>query len=112
MLSRTCRSLTSDLREVWVDKTSYTLRRVVTAGNFVAGPPTKSRWMTTYQISPARCPYIDQETALETLDYGRNQKYAHTTLTFSLIYDPMTYRIPELMFRRPEDSHDVIEPDE
>jgi hypothetical protein len=100
------------LREVWVDKTSYALWRVVTAGNFVAGPPTRSGWMTTYQVSPAGCRYIDRETALETLDYGRNRKYAHTTLTFSLINDPKAYRLPELMFRRPEDSDDVIEPDE
>lgn len=99
------------LRELWVDADSYAVLQAVTQGNFSDGPPTKSKWLTTYRDVDG-CRVIDREVALETLDYGRGRKYEKTTISFDVIDDPEAYRVPVLTFRRPQGDDDLIEPAE
>ncbi len=99
------------LREVWVDASSYAVLQIITDGNFIDGPPTRSEWVTTYQDVDG-CRVIDREVALGLLDYGRGRKYEKTTIFFDLIKDPAAYRVPIVTFRRPQGDDDLLEPDE
>jgi len=67
------------LRELWVDASSYAVLQIVTNGNFGEGPPTKSKWVTTYHDVDG-CRVIDREVALDALDYGRDRKFEKTTI--------------------------------
>jgi len=100
------------LREMWVDAKSYSMLQVESEGNFSDGPPTKARWLTTFQ-SVNGCRVLGTETALSALDYGRNRKYEDTTISFSITNSGTDAdRAPVLTFRRPPDRNDVVEPDE
>jgi hypothetical protein len=99
------------IRELWVDSSSFATVQLLSDGNFSAGPSTKSRWLTTYR-DISGCNIIDSETALDVLNFGRNRKYNQTTLTFTVNDNSDAYRTPELIFRRPEGSDDLVEPDE
>ena len=99
------------LREMWVDVSTFTPLRVITAGNFTAGPPTRARWLTTFH-RVRNCTLIDTETALEPLDYGRSNVYDRTSIVFDVISDPDAYRTPVLTFRRPPAGDELVEPDE
>ncbi|MBD5653629.1 MAG: hypothetical protein IAI50_00420 [Candidatus Eremiobacteraeota bacterium] len=99
------------LREVWVDANTYAVLQVVTEGNFADGPPTKTKWLTTYQDIDG-CRLIDREAALETLNYGGHRKYQKATVFFDVIKDATAYSSPLLIFRRPLGNDELSEPDE
>ncbi|MBC5801158.1 MAG: hypothetical protein GIX03_10865 [Candidatus Eremiobacteraeota bacterium] len=99
------------LRELWVDVDSYAVLQAVTQGNFSDGPPTRSKWRTTYHDLNG-CRVIDREVAFETLAYGRDRAYQKTTISFHIIDDPAAYRVPVVTFRRPLRDDDLVEPDD
>ncbi len=99
------------LRELWVDAASYSVLQVLTKGNFSEGPPTSSKWLTTYRDVNG-CREIDREVALDTLDYGHDRQYTNTTISFDIIEDPTAYRSPVLTFRRPQADDVLVEPDD
>jgi hypothetical protein len=97
------------LRELWVDAESFAVLKIITDGNFNQGPSLNARWLTTFQTFDD-CRIIDTETALDTLDYGRGRQYLDTTVSFEILHTPEAYAQPLLMFRKPPDDGDLMEP--
>jgi len=68
------------VREMWVDSASYTVDRIVTAGNFTEGPSPGVRWITTFCLVDG-VQYIRSEEALAPLRQ-RGAAYENATLEF------------------------------
>jgi hypothetical protein len=98
------------LRELWVDTESFVVLKIMTAGNFDRGPSLTARWLTTFQTFDD-CRIVDTETALDTLDFGRGRQYVGTTVSFEILQTPEAYAQPILIFRKPADGDDLMEPD-
>ena len=69
------------LRQLWIDPVTYAIRKIQSAGNFVDGPPLHVDWITTYKRIEG-VTYIDRETALGPLDYGRGKIYENVSIVF------------------------------
>jgi hypothetical protein len=95
------------LREMWIDADSFSVLRLRTAGNFSAGPPTKTDWLITFQTIDGAI-YIQRETAMAPLNYGEGKVYENVYLEFK---DLRARRMPSLttdlpQFDDPDDLHE------
>ena len=97
------------LREMWVDTESFAVLKLMTAGNFDHGPSLHARWLTTFQTFDD-CRIVDTETALDALDYGRGRHYVNTMVSFDILRAPDADAQPLLIFRKPPDGDDLMEP--
>ncbi len=94
---------------MWVDTESFALLKIITAGNFNQGPSLNAKWLTSFQTLD-ECRIVDREAALDTLDYGRGRQYDDTTVSFEILNTPEAYKQPILIFRKPPDDDDLMEP--